>query len=197
MKTDYAKILSLFVTHEQSRFDLGEPFYWEDLATATNGHAAAVVDASLVSFPPNDKDKKVPNVKAIIPTDIPEGIEIELAKLRSEALAKDIGKQSDCPQCEGEGGHYCSCGDYHNCAECDGDGVIGPPKPNARLNGKPFNYEYINTIRRAAEMTGAATVRYSDCGKGKVSVFDFDKVRCVLMPLNERKLNVAEIPELL
>lgn len=42
----------------------------------------------------------------------------------------DLVEEVDCPDCYGEGTHMCSCGDWHDCGECNGTGKI--ENPNGR-----------------------------------------------------------------
>ena len=36
----------------------------------------------------------------------------------------DLATEDDCPECDGEGTHECSCGHVHNCSTCDGTGRV-------------------------------------------------------------------------
>lgn len=42
----------------------------------------------------------------------------------------------DCPECEGEGRHSCSCGHEHKCESCDGTGRLFGADPLSEARNK-------------------------------------------------------------
>jgi hypothetical protein len=194
---DYLAILELFTADDElGRYILTEPFIHEHLAAATNGHIACVLDRSLVDLPDNEPDEKFPNVTSVYPKDLPEPLIVDPALLHNAECEEALRLRVDCDRCDGGGEHECRCGDEHECGICKGLGTVGPPAPIALLSGKPFNYSYLRIIREAAKIAGSPEVRYFACGPDNVSVFEFDKVRCAVMPMRSDSIK-REYPELL
>lgn len=51
--------------------------------------------------------------------------QVKIKKFKAECQdCKGMGVFSVCPQCDGDGGCTCSCGDEHDCCECHGRGWI-------------------------------------------------------------------------
>lgn len=191
----YEEALKEFMTTETSRFTMNCLFYQDELVAATDGHVAGFCSRELVpDLPPVYGNP--PNLKAVIPTTRGEGVTLPISVLVNQdadtaqsAYRREMAvyQEKECGDCSGTGICECSCGDEHDCKECDGDGYStvepkAPTDPVVSLNGRAFAYRPLSKVRRAAEKLGAAEVAFIDAGPNYASVFKFDEMTAIVMP---------------
>lgn len=195
MKTDtiidYESLFELFVSDDELRPYMMQPFKQGGYYMATDAHSLIMMPCSKIELPFPEQTKpdacsiipKVENCNRIIDINY---LEQQLSPHYEEQTIYD----KDCPECNGEGGKDCNLNHWHECDHCNGDGSlykstgkrIGSTYNTYRIGAVGFSHFQLYRLIEACKMIGVTEAIHCTEGEITPNVFKCGDIEILIMP---------------
>lgn len=191
------KAFQLFVSNDDMRPEMMQPFRQVDTYCATDAHTLIYMPTEGIELGYPEQAK--PNFKPVIPQGGDKYDIIQIAKLRQqlEAMAQMTEEVIDCDECHGEGtvsvSYYARSRHYHlkaECPICKGEcyTLTGNKVPDGdqyfNLLGVIFAQRILIRLVEACEILDLTNITRVSGGPIGANLFIHGKIGIILMPIN-------------
>lgn len=192
---NYKELLELFVSKDDTREWLLQPFKQKDYYYATDAIVAVRLPVSIAKFDYKEQEKPK-NIAELFEEQGTFKAEINIRKLDNQLKPNIIEETKEekvkCYRCNGEGEAECEeCGGIGTCCDCEGEGryianvktgkVIPDIKTPFKIKGKVFQYRNLKKLVDAAEILGKKKAKMYF--KEKQAIFEVGDIKILMMPV--------------
>jgi len=190
------EMLKMFISEDDLRPAMMNPWTWEGQTGATNGHIMILLPGVDAEYKPCEL-----GIRSVLTPEV-EGIEsIDVKSLcaaieRIPKVERLDPEEVECETCDGEGEYECfECGSEVHCDDCDGKGKVTKnvkptgifiPDDNAKMiiDKVPFSVRYLKKILVVAQELNVAEINHKTGPEpARGHWFMVGEARVLLMPM--------------